>query len=593
MESILWEGVKNLIQQKYKNDSFLISAELKNDTYIINFDVIEEPPVIKNEYNFFTGAELYRMFAGKEYIPITTKDCYQYYKVIPEIIVKCKMIIIPFKLFKFLRHSTYEKSMIIPFKHYSYYMNNHIPRVIGTGIYGKVYSYGKHAIKFFHIDKRTNDKYANSTFLREVSILSRCNHQHVVKLIDVNIDFKKNLIIVMELAEWDLYEYMKNYDPLPLHVAKNFTYQILLGFEYLHSRNILHGDIKSNNILLYTNDDDDTYILKISDFGLSMSVPTNIKYGLITECYTDLFRPPEIFFKHKYNLSADVWAIGCLIYYIYTGQYLFSSSKITGPLDVKTVSHMISLLGDPYPYFKGLEYNQLYLDAKSIVNSTDLTNLYPVSDGYIWANIIVKMINYDQNFRVKISDVVTLDYFKDQPEYKNLSQAICKKSLHYREQYQVIQPRLNIDNTIRIKYIDIIREFSINLKYGVFVYAVYIFDAAVNSIITHEDDLYMFSIACVKIAMTYKTDIFFTFSEDETDYINFYVEMILKTISIDLLITTCYDFLIDSNCSSCSNLKLLDKVIMSGDVFKNLPSEIANNIIIESSNNKKSMIDSD
>lgn len=81
---------------------------------------------------------------------------------------------------------------------------------------------------------------------------------------------------------------------------------MLFGIKALHSKNILHRDLKSANIFLTKN-----YSLKIGDFGISKVLERS---SAITCIGTPLYLSPEVCNNQPYGLSSDMWALGCIIY---------------------------------------------------------------------------------------------------------------------------------------------------------------------------------------------------------------------------------------------------------------------------------------
>ena len=84
--------------------------------------------------------------------------------------------------------------------------------------------------------------------------------------------------------------------------------QLFRGLDYCHSRNVLHRDIKPQNLLI----NEITKELKIADFGLARSVSLSVPcYS--TEVITLWYRPPEILLGADfYTTSVDIWSAGCI-----------------------------------------------------------------------------------------------------------------------------------------------------------------------------------------------------------------------------------------------------------------------------------------
>ncbi|EMP24035.1 Cyclin-dependent kinase 5 [Chelonia mydas] len=118
----------------------------------------------------------------------------------------------------------------------------------------------------------------------------------------------KKLTLVFEFCDQDLKKYFDscNGDLDPENV-KSFMYQLLKGLAFCHSRNVLHRDLKPQNLLINRNGE-----LKLADFGLARG------FGIPVRCYsaevvTLWYRPPDVLFGAKlYSTSIDMWSAGCI-----------------------------------------------------------------------------------------------------------------------------------------------------------------------------------------------------------------------------------------------------------------------------------------
>lgn len=119
----------------------------------------------------------------------------------------------------------------------------------------------------------------------------------------------------MEYAEEDLHQWSKRELLINnSNLFRSWIFQILEALHGLHHYGILHGDLKASNILRCHDDS-----ILLCDFSLSCLACIEPSYT----AYTCTHRPPEVWFGQKWSYSADIWALGCTIFELLTGDYLF------------------------------------------------------------------------------------------------------------------------------------------------------------------------------------------------------------------------------------------------------------------------------
>merc|ERR1719392_140525 len=144
--------------------------------------------------------------------------------------------------------------------------------------------------------------------LREVKILNDLSgHRNIVKLLDVVRNEETNIYsYIFEYVETD--NPRKLYPQFNLFDIQHYLYQILLGVDFIHSRGIMHRDLKPINILYNIKTRD----LKIIDFGLAEYYIEDKEY--VVRVATKHFKGPEILLEHaKYDYALDMWALGCIL----------------------------------------------------------------------------------------------------------------------------------------------------------------------------------------------------------------------------------------------------------------------------------------
>ncbi len=133
----------------------------------------------------------------------------------------------------------------------------------------------------------------------------------------------KNFFIVMEYASnGDLLSYVKDIGPLTEQKGRVIFRQVVEGIKHCHLKNVLHRDIKLDNILL-----DGEFSVKICDFGVSRFIK---KGNYIREqCGTPAYIAPEIIKDKGYEgFSADLWSLGVLLYVMISGTFPFTADNL-------------------------------------------------------------------------------------------------------------------------------------------------------------------------------------------------------------------------------------------------------------------------
>ena len=170
-----------------------------------------------------------------------------------------------------------------------------------------------------------NNEIMHRTGLKELEILRKLNDAdpedrfHCLRLFR-HFFHKNHLCMVFEPLAMNLREVLKKYGKdVGLHVkaVRSYTQQLFLALKLLKRANILHADIKPDNILV----SESKLVLKLCDFGSASHAHENeITPYLVSRFY----RAPEIILGIPYDFGIDMWSVGCTIYELYTGKIMFS-----------------------------------------------------------------------------------------------------------------------------------------------------------------------------------------------------------------------------------------------------------------------------
>lgn len=207
-------------------------------------------------------------------------------------------------------------------------------RTLGSGAYAKVKT--AHAVKMSKkvavkiINKKTAPKDMLSKFLpREIETMQAVEHENVIKLHDV-IETDELTYLVLELAErGDLLDFINSRKYLSEQTARNLFKDLVSGMSKCHSMEIVHRDLKCENLLL-----DSQLRLKITDFGFARRHEGKL---LETYCGSYAYAAPEVIMGDPYvGEAADIWSMGVILYAMVAGRLPFKDS------DVKTLLSQIS-----------------------------------------------------------------------------------------------------------------------------------------------------------------------------------------------------------------------------------------------------------
>jgi serine/threonine protein kinase len=193
-----------------------------------------------------------------------------------------------------------------------------IKSILGKGAFGSVISVIDHSfyskpILACKIIK--NDPKLALQAVEEIKLLKKLNHSNILKYIE-HFNFRSHMCIITEILGVSLYEAIQitNFQGFSLNIVKKITKDILNGISYIHSQDIIHCDLKPENIMI-SNDGN----IKIIDFG-SSCYTNKLKYSYLQSRF---YRAPEVLLGGRYDTKMDIWSIGLIALELFAGIPLF------------------------------------------------------------------------------------------------------------------------------------------------------------------------------------------------------------------------------------------------------------------------------
>ncbi|XP_062045127.1 cyclin-dependent kinase-like 3 isoform X2 [Lepus europaeus] len=276
---------------------------------------------------------------------------------------------------------------------------------VGEGSYGTVMKC-KHkntgqivAIKIFY---EKPEKSVNKIALREIKFL-KFRHENLVNLIEV-FRQKKKIHLVFEFIDHTVLDELQHYcHGLESRRLRKYLFQILRAVDYLHSNNIIHRDIKPENILV-----SQSGITKLCDFGFArtLAAPGDVYTDYVA---TRWYRAPELVLKDtSYGKPVDIWALGCMIIEMATGNPFLPSSS-----DLDLLHKIVSKVGNLTPHLQNIfSKNPIFTGVvlPQVQHTRNARKKYPKLNGLL-ADIVHACLQIDPAERMSSPELLHHEYF--------------------------------------------------------------------------------------------------------------------------------------------------------------------------------------
>lgn len=275
---------------------------------------------------------------------------------------------------------------------------------LGSGGFGSVYEIltgngTMVAVKEIPINRRDIEKF---NFAMTELILKGLKHENILTYLGTYERKDKMYIFTEKCGNGSLQSLIQKQGALVVTVIQKYAEQILKGLAYLHSKNIIHRDIKPGNLLI-----DKDGNIKLADFGLATSEQDQKEdeFDFSQVQGTPIYMSPELILKGKYSQASDIWAFGLTLIQMYTGE-------------VPRIKEIQGYEGEAV--FKRLAESK-----------PEIPSNFPPS----FKEICQKCLDKDPSKRLSASDLLNLAFIKeeinDEEEFE--SRSVSKSFLIHRE----------------------------------------------------------------------------------------------------------------------------------------------------------------
>lgn len=202
--------------------------------------------------------------------------------------------------------------------------------IIGRGGYSIVYK-GLHsslnmpvAIKMMRHDMAMRPDFLE-TFHNEAKIIAGLNHENIIKVFDIEEQYRTVFIIMEYLEGESLKQMVRRLKTIPFQLAASYLFQICSALDYAHQRELVHRDINPGNVIVQRNDK-----IKLIDFGLACPSGTDdFSFGGALP-----YQPKELLEGDPPDIRSDIYSLGITAFELITGRLPFSIDTDRGIMDI-------------------------------------------------------------------------------------------------------------------------------------------------------------------------------------------------------------------------------------------------------------------
>ena len=285
---------------------------------------------------------------------------------------------------------------------------------IGKGAFGEVWKVSQKMTGKIYVIKVMDKSAIKEQRLidqinREIEIMYKLNHPHVIRLINHFEDDEKFYLIMPYASKGQLYSLLRRQVRFDQRTAAQYMREVIEAVRYIHSFSpkIIHRDIKPENLLL-----DDNYRVLLSDFGWSNFLDDN-EYRK-TFCGTPEYLSPEMAKKEGHNEMVDIWALGVLMFEFLAG----------------------------YAPFSGSNPKELYANIKKLKIN------WPVDFPPLAKNLITKILKLNPTERLSLEEILDHAWFTQNPPLRHVLTNYLTNEKDILKSHLIIEKPENVEDKL-------------------------------------------------------------------------------------------------------------------------------------------------
>lgn len=170
-------------------------------------------------------------------------------------------------------------------------------------------------------------------FQREARAAAQLAHPNIVGVYDSDQAGGTHYLAMEYVEGIDLARLVKQSGPLPIGQGCEYIRQAALGLQHAHDNGLVHRDIKPSNLVVARRTPGDTPVVKILDFGLARFTSETVEDGQLTDTgqvmgTPDYIAPEQAHNTRSADIRADIFSLGCSLFYLLTGQVPFAGENV-------------------------------------------------------------------------------------------------------------------------------------------------------------------------------------------------------------------------------------------------------------------------